>query len=375
MIEKKRIAIDGRFLMNPPAGIANYLINALKELSCQRPEWDFYILTNRDLHQECLARLSGKANIHHIKKPFTNIGILWYSTRLYYILKDLKPNYFWAPASILPPSVPKGIKTILTIHDLVAKDFRHTMSKINRAYHDLYFDHSITSADLIWCVSRYTRDEIERRYPERKCSDIFVGSGVDRSIFRRVQLTDEERQVLLRRVGVGEKFILYVGTIEPRKNVEFLLSLMPALASDGFWLLIVGAKGWGRSGIKDILNSPRYPRERVVCSGFLDSEELIKVYNSASIFVSTSLNEGFGLPQLEAMNCACPVVCSHNSAMIEIVHGAGRTVEGWNPDEWIAAIKDVVANREYYSDMGVKKAEDFDWKAIALEFYEKIRGL
>ena len=368
--QKRSIAIDGRVLMNPPAGIANYLINALGELSKQKPEWDFYILTNRDIHPECLDRLPDSDNIFHLKMPFTKIGILWYSTRLFYILKELRPDYFWAPANSLPPSVPEGIKTILTIHDLVAKDFRHTMSTLNRIYNDLYFDHSIRNADIIWSVSRYTKGEIENRYPERKCRDIFVGSGVNRTIFRKIDISHEDRRQTLSKIGVGEKFLLYVGTIEPRKNVDFLLSLMPILAKEGFWLLIVGSKGWGKSGISKIINSHGYPKEKVVFSGFLDTEDLVRIYNCATVFVSTSLNEGFGLPQLEAMNCGCPVVSSHNSAMIEIVHGAGQTVEGWDVADWCAAIRDVADNRERYIQRGFDKIAQFDWQKITSDLIE-----
>lgn len=373
--KKKLVAIDGRVFMSAPTGIANYLINALSEMSRQLPEWDFLILTNRDINTECLDRLPNAENILHLKKPFTNIGIVWYSTKLFYILQDLKPDYFWAPANSLPPSVPAGIKTILTIHDLVAKDFRHTMSTFNRIYNDRYFDKSIKNADIIWAVSRYTRDEIEQRYPARRCKDIFVGSGVDRNIFKPIEISDHERQELLKRVGVGDKFLLYVGTVEPRKNVVFLLSLMPILARAGYCLLIVGAKGWGKHGINEILDSPSFPRERIVLSGFLETGDLVKIYNCASVFVSTSLNEGFGLPQLEAMNCGCPVVCSHNSAMIEIVNDAGRTVKGWNADDWCSTILDVANSKEEYIRRGFEKAALFDWRELVTNFIKRVEPI
>ena len=369
---KKVIAIDGRVLMSAPAGIANYLINAINELSRQLPAWSFIILTNRDINPECFKLLAEADNIRHIKKRFTNIGILWYTIKLYHILKVLKPDYFWAPANSLPPFVPKGIKTMLTVHDLVSKDFRQTMTMVNRIYNDRHFNKSIANADIIWAVSNFTKVELEKRYPKRKCEDIFVGSAVDRSVFRPAKIFDVERKELLDRMGVGEKFLLYAGTVEPRKNIAFLLSLMPVLVREGYWLLIVGSKGWGKTNFSQILNSAGYPRDRVVFAGFLESDKLIKLYNCATVFISTSLNEGFSLPHLEAMNCGCPVVSPHNSAMIELVQGAGLTVKGWEVDDWCAAVRDVTTNREKYVKQGFARALRYDWQEIVNKFRERL---
>lgn len=357
-----KIAIDGRVLMNPPTGIANVLINALNELSRQKPAWSFYVLTNRDINKQCLKRINKTENLYTIKRAFTDIGVLWYCTRLYFMLKELSPDYFWAPTGLLPPKVPKGVRTLLTIHDMVAKDYRETMSLVGRLYNILYFAKSICNADILWSNSEYTRKEIELRYDDRKIKDVFVGCGVDRTIFKKIYLDVDEKQSILNKYNLNCKFILFVGTVEPRKNVSFLLSLIPKLSQKGFTCLIVGAKGWGdRKGINKIFESADFPKSKVIFSGFVDTCELIKLYNMASVYVSTSLNEGFGLPQLEAMNCGCPVVSAHNSAMIEVVEGAGRTVEGWNIDEWIETIEEVFENRNEYIRLGYLRAEKYCW--------------
>ena len=363
--------------MKQPAGMANYLINALNELSRQKPEWTFYLLTNGDVCAECSNQLMRNANIIYLNKPFTKIGTVWYATRLFFILKDLKPDFFWAPANILPPMIPQGIKTILTVHDLVAKDYRYTMTGLNRMYNDLFFDRSVVNADIIWCVSEYSKSEISSRYSHRRCTDVFVGSGVDKNVFQTIYIPDDEKRLLLEKYGIGQKYMLCVGSIEPRKNLEYLLSLMPTLATEGYCLIIVGAKGWGKSRIFEIINSEGYPRDSISFLGFMEMKELVKIYNCATLFISASLNEGFGLPQLEAMNCGCPVVCSHNSAMIEMVHGVGMTIEGWNPDNWCSAIREVTANRAKYAAQGIEKSLNYDWHLIVQNFIvqlEKIKS-
>jgi glycosyltransferase involved in cell wall biosynthesis len=249
------------------------------------------------------------------------------------------------------------------------------MSASNRLFSWLLHDYSIRTADLLWAVSRYTSAETAKAFPDRRSRDIFVGSAVDHSLFRPIHLPEVEKQALLRRLSLPEQFLLFVGTLEPRKNLHFLLKLMPALAAHGFTLLIVGAKGWGDTGIRTIAEAPGFPKNKIVFSGYLTTEELVKVYNLASVYVSTALNEGFGLPQLEAMCCGCPVVTAHNSAMIEVVEGAGKTVKTWEETDWIEAILQVHANRSQYVTLGLQRARQYDWPRIAGNLVGQLRRL
>lgn len=178
-------------------------------------------------------------------------------------------------------------------------------------------------------------------------------------------MSEEQRKSILIKYGVSEKFLLFVGTVEPRKNLDFMLELMPGLAQAGFSLLVVGAKGWGRNRIVTTLQRDGFPTDRVIMAGYVPSEDLVKLYNMAAVYVSTSLNEGFGLPQLEEMHCGCPVVSPHNSAMIEVVAGAGRTVEGWVIGTWQNAILEVYDQRDKYRDLGFMRAVYYKWSAHA----------
>ncbi len=139
---------------------------------------------------------------------------------------------------------------------------------------------------------------------------------------------------------------------------------MPELVKHDFSLLIVGAKGWGTDNNFAKLIPENILSEAVRFSGFIPSEELISIYSTADAYVSTALNEGFGLPQLEAMCCGCPVVSPHNSAMIEIVSGAGETIEGWDKQEWINTILKVCDNREFYISRGLQRAMDYEWNNV-----------
>ncbi len=170
-----------------------------------------------------------------------------------------------------------------------------------------------------------------------------------------------EREKLFKKYDITFPFILTVGTLEPRKNLKFLLSLMPLLAQEKFQLIIVGAKGWGNVKLNSEANGLL---EKIKFAGFVPDEDLIKLYNTASVCVSTSLNEGFCVPLLEAMLCGCPVVASHNSGMIEVVEGGGETIKSWSTDIWVEAIEKVACQKEIYAQKGFAKAKLYSWSEV-----------
>ena len=378
------IAIDSRALMNPPAGVGNFLIAAVNYWSTIRPSWQFYLLVNRDIHISCSEKLLKNSNIQIMKKPFCicpNIGLLWFICKLFFVLKKIKPDFFWAPSGILPPMIPSSVKILLTVHDLVPVKYRHTMMKADKYYYRLYFKKSICRADILWAVSYYTREQIKKMYPSRKSKTILVGQCFEKKRFHPVSVAPETRNSIQQQYGLNEKFLLYVGTIEPRKNLRFLISLMPELVKHGFSLLIVGAKGWGKAGIHDKLQSDKKVNDRIAFSGFITDSELITIYNHACLLAIPSINEGFGLPALEAMLCRCPVVAADHSGLHEVVKDGGMLIRGWDKKKWIQGIMEVSQNREKYIQKGMLKSLYYDpaetiqtvSKAVELEKYRCVQ--
>ena len=346
-------------------GVPNFLLSVINTLSIERKDWTIYLLSNEDFNHEVKARLIHPDNVISMVSspwPFNRIAILWYVLKLPFLIRILQPDIFYSPIPNLPPWLPKKVRTFITIHDMVYKHLPKTMSATNWWINFFLHDRSIRQADLLWAVSEYTKREINFFFPSRRSDSILVGSSVDKSVFHPTIVPKEKKEQLLARYDLQEKFILFVGTQEPRKNISFLISLAPALVQHGYSLLIVGTQGWG--------NEPLQPENSVGesahirFSGFIPNEELAQLYRLAAVYVSTALNEGFGLPQLEAMCCGCPVVSPHNSAMIEVVEGAGETVQGWNVEEWIAVILQVATNREYYASRGFERAKIYNWESV-----------
>jgi glycosyltransferase involved in cell wall biosynthesis len=354
-----RIAVDARSLTTRPAGVAHYLMAALNVWSEQRPEVDFLLLAHKPLHPQAAQAMRRAPNVRFEACPaalMPSNGLWWLLHAFARRAKRLGATHLWGAGGVLPPAGTRGLATLLTVHDLVFRSLPWTMSVRARIGYGLFAGRSIRRADLIWAVSAYTAREIERHYPRRRSCRIVVGSGLNP--MRAQEATSAEHVAdVAARYGVGPRTLLFVGTLEPRKNLAFLLSLMPLLARSGCTLLVVGASGWGRSGLATVVETPGFPREAVRFCDYVPDEDLQALYRCVAFYVSASLMEGFGLPHLEAMAAGCPVIAAANSAVIEVVADGGCLVAGWDPGAWVERIEDAFGRRDALQAAARRNAE------------------
>ena len=359
------ILVDARALVARPAGIAAVIVQSIKFITRYRPDVKFRLLAPAPLHPSVNEMLVANSNVIVEVCPVPGMTklppLVWSNIRIPKAVRKYNPDLFWSPMASLPVFWPSKVKRLITVYDVVHIEFKDTMTWRARIGHMLTSKPAIRKAEYIWTISEYTKKAVEKYYPVRKCKDIFVGCSVDTDIYKKKDNVDTN--AVLREHGLKGRFILFVGSLEPRKNLPFLLSLMTKKKKKGLQLLVVGGKGWKNTSISEIINSPGFPSEAVVFAKFVTNEQLADLYKIAECFVSTSLNEGFGLPQLEALKCGCPVVTSHNSAMIEVVEGIGKTVEGWNRDNWIKIIVDEVEGRKAFF-VDEKKMKKYEWAHI-----------
>lgn len=365
---RKIIAVDALKLSQPLDGVGNFLFNALTALA-KNQSYIFLLFTPRPLLDNVAYRLSKYPNvrIEKIKNPvLSQNGLAWMMFWLPKLLFKFKPDFFWAPALLYPWLIPSRTKVIATVHDLVYIDYPETMGWKNHLVNWIYFKRSLTNADYLWSVSEYTKRRICSYSPSISPERIFVGSSIS---FEKFQDSGQIDAHAIRRLelsyNIKKPFLLFVGTIEPRKNLKFLLELLPLMPSQ-LNLVIVGSKGWEKSSVlTSIINKPDYPRARVKFTGYVPDKDLVTLYKSASAFVSCSINEGFGLPQLEAIYCGCPVVCPNNSAMSEVVDGCGVLVDGWDKEDWVKAIADVIVGHHNFQQARENKLMQYDWNRIS----------
>lgn len=364
------IAVNGIYLKSSATGIANVLIKTVNVWATwQNVKVIIYINTN--LAPGVAERLDKNIEVRILPFLFAkDNSTLWFLFKFGFIINKTKPELLWSPAPWLPFGLSRKQKTLIDVNDFVSRDFKSTMRPVNRFVFSLIERHSINRTDFLWVISNYTRDKLYEYYPKSVKKPLFVGCGTDDGIKERSICTDEERKMINKKLSIKAPYMLFVGTLEPRKNLKYLLTIYPALFDrTKLDLIVVGARGWGKTDIKEIINNPDFPKTHVFLEGYVTDDQLAKLYSGAQFFISTSLNEGFGLPQVEAMTCGCPVVTSNNSAMTEVSKDAGVLVDGWDEEDWVNAAKYAIEHKSEIIERQNKRAVQYEWQNIMKELY------
>jgi len=260
--------------------------------------------------------------------------------------------------------------SVLTIHDLVFRLFPHYHKPLNYAFLNLAMPLFIRRADHLIAVSHSTRQDLVRLYDVDPDKITVIYEAADPRF--RPQPIEEIRHVQ-RKYSLPERFILSLGTLEPRKNYQRLVEALALLrqkpGAEGWRLVIVGGKGW--------LYGPFFRRleelgleHEVILLGHVPNEDLPALYSAATLFVFPSLYEGFGLPPLEAMACGTPVVCSRASSLPEVGGRAARYVNPTSTEEIAQAIHEVLVDEVLQEEMrerGFEQAKQFSWERAAQE--------
>lgn len=366
------ILVDGRPFTRTSAGISTVLRCVLIAWANLHKGDTLYVVLAKPMHPS-MGGYQFPENVKWIEarsyvfRHLPNSCYLLFMTP--FLIRKYHIDVYYSSIPVLPYCIPKRVKTIIGVNDVVNLEFAETMYLKNKIANTLFFSRAITKASIIWTISKYTKERVEYYYPHRKCKNIFVGCAVDRNLFKEMNISDEESYEIRNKFGIKNRFILFVGSLEPRKNLPFLLEIIPEINKrTSIQLVVVGAKGWKNSAIKDVIESGYFPLESTIFCGYVSNEDLVKLYNLAECFVSTSLNEGFGLPQLEAFICGCPVVTSANSAMIEVTKdkSGGLLVEGYNHQRWIDEICSFINSSPIVNQ---DEFDEYDWNVIVNKLF------
>lgn len=377
-VESMKIAVDARCLSMQPTGVGHFLLAAVNVWSQIAQETEFLLLSHKSIHPQAKALLRDAENIKYIECPtrfFSDNGLLWYVFNFCRVAKKYGAGYLWGVAGMLPPLIKKDVKSLLTMHDLVYRTHPETMSLRARIAYSLLSGSAIRQADTIWAVSHFTSSQIEQYYPHRRGKmPVICGSGLNPLRSSRQPLSSYVQEIAAK-YGVNDRTLLFVGTLEPRKNLAFLLSLMPKLATFGVRLIVAGCNGWGKSNIAEVVAAPGFPVDAVCFCKYLPDEELQALYRSVAFFISTALMEGFGLPHLEAMAVGCPVIAANNSAVAEVVRDGGRLISGWDPDSWVEGIMNALTERKDIASGALDNAREHDMGFVCAQVQQRMMSL
>jgi len=269
-------------------------------------------------------------------------------------------DVFHSPDFTLPP-VGRRTRTVVTIHDLsfvrLPQCFEPSLAK----YLNEHVPRAIGRADWVLADSENTRqDAIELlRAPADRTTVIYPG------VEPRFCPIDSaaELQRVRSKYGLPPRFVLSVGTVQPRKNYGQLIKAFAQAELAEVELVVFGRKGWL---YKDILTeaSRLGIQHKVHFAGFIDDQDLPLAYNLADCFAFPSLYEGFGIPPLEAMACGTPVICADNSSLPEVVGDAGLLVDAQDTAAWANALDKATHDQELRQTMrarGLQRAQRFNW--------------
>jgi glycosyltransferase involved in cell wall biosynthesis len=267
----------------------------------------------------------------------------------------------------------REIKKVLTIHDLTPILFpeMHTRETNLTWKSSLKFIKNRTN--IVICDSVSTKNDCMKllKIPEKRLKVIPLSADEQ---YKPIKNKEHIRDELKREYNIDYPFILFVGTLEKRKNVPILLKSFYKLKKSklNHKLVIVGGKGWKYTRIFDLIEGLNLEND-VIFTDYVSDEYLVKLYNAADLFVYPSLYEGFGLPPLEAMACGCPVITSNTSSLPEVVGDAGVMVDPNDIDSLTESMIKILTDNEYREEMGRKsleRAHMFSWKKTAEETWD-----
>ena len=221
----------------------------------------------------------------------------------------------------------------------------------------------LKSADKIIAVSNSTKKDLVEVYgiPENKVSVIYSGVNVGRGT--------RDEGLIKEKYSLPHKFILYLGTLEPRKNVEGIISAFEQITDSGYSLVIGGGKGWlYRKIYKKASRSSA--KDKIKFIDYVDPADRSALYQLADLFIWPSFYEGFGFPPLEAMSVGCPVITSTNSSLPEVVGDAAILVDPYNVKEITSAMNQILIDdqlRQNLINKSYQQVKKFDWQNTAKE--------
>ena len=358
---KKKLLIDSISLLSPLTGIGRYTYEVAKHIKNNYELSFFY-----GYYSNKLIEPSVKSHAKNLKYIVVKNKYLKKIVRkvLFFYSKIFKPSYelYWQP-NFIPNVDVDAKKTVTTIHDfsfILHPEF-HPEERIE--YLEKYFFKNIVKSDMIITGSFFSKQEILDRvdFKDEKIKVIY--HGLDHNVFK---IYDEIKLDF----ELPEKFILSVGSIEPRKNLLGLLkayNLLDEKTKDEYKLVLVGFKGWQN---QEFMKQIERDKENINYLGFISDDELAKVYNRADCFVFPSFYEGFGLPLLESMACGTPVISSSTTSMPEVGKDAVIYCNPNEIDDIKNKIKLVLNNKTLQADMvkkGLQRAKEFSWKKSAQE--------
>jgi glycosyltransferase involved in cell wall biosynthesis len=366
------IAVNTRFLLGELEGYGYFIHELFRGLVKRHPEHQFYFLFDRPFNDEFIFSSNVRPVVVSPPARHPLLWKYWYDVKIAVVLKKIKADVFVSPDGYC--SLTTKVPQCLVVHDLGFLHQTDAYKKSHVRFLKRKTPKFLRKAKSIVTVSQFSKDDIVKHYKTKPEKIDVVYNGV-KEIFRPVSL--DVKNVIKEKFTEGNEYFIYVGAIQPRKNLVNLLkafSIFKKRLQSNMKLLIAGRLAWKNEEFLQLIKTYKY-RSDVVLTGYLPEKELANVLGSAYALVYPSLFEGFGVPVVEAMKCEVPVLTSEKTSMEE---AAGDAALYFNPnnhqdiaDKMMLIYKDENLRKQLIEKSKTNAAK-YDWEKSAELFWESI---
>jgi glycosyltransferase involved in cell wall biosynthesis len=373
-----RIGFDLRPFLRQETGVGVYFRNLLRELAALDRDNEYFLFSSswKDRFSPAKLPAFAKMRFRDVRLPVRVLNFLWYR------LGWPKLDFFFQASldlthSPVPLFLPAGGKKVITVCDLFFLEHPELADKEARRTFVRSVGRAVERADAVITISEYSRSVILDRLSADKDKVRAIPLGLDPVFFEEPPA--EELAATRRSLDLPERFLLFVGAFEPRKNLTGLVEAMRIIhgRSEKIPLVIAGRRG---GDYESVLGGIRRAglEEKIRAIGYIPDSELRRLYRLAAVFIFPSLAEGFGLPILEAMASGLPVAASRTSAMPEVAGEAAVYFDPSRPEDMAAAVIRLLEDeglRRKLADQGKARARAFSWTVTARRTLDLYRSL
>ena len=364
---KLKIAVNTRLLLpDKMEGIGYFAYETLLRITRAHPDVEFHFLFDRPYDSSFIFSDNVKPVVLFPPARHPFLWYWWFEWSVAGYLKKNKFDLFLSPDGYC--SLSSDTPTLAIQHDIAFEHYPDMVPKLHSIYYKYYVPKFMAYATRIATVSEYSKSDIVRQYAVA-ADKIDVVYNAAKDIFQPV--SQQQKLQLAEEYTNGKPYLIYVGSIHPRKNLSNMLlafdAFRKATPEADLKFLVVGAFGWQNSDLKEIINSMQY-KDEIVFLGRQPLDQLAKLIAGAYALLYLSLFEGFGVPPIEAMQCGVPVITSDTSSIPEICGDAAILVDPLKVDAITQAISLLWTNPAIYDDLvkkGVQQARKYSWDDCA----------
>jgi glycosyltransferase involved in cell wall biosynthesis len=380
-MKTKKILLEGTPIFRNRTGVGQYVFNLYKDLFSLDSVNNYTIYGYLFLGKAFKSPFKKIPNnikfklIRYIPSKIVNLLSRRVSPLPVDLLTATKPDLILFTNFVRGPVYSRA-RTITIIYDLSFITFNKFSNSKNAQLLIKQVPKSINNSDKIITISQSSKNEIIKKYNVDAKKIEIISPAVDHEEY--YPKNTKEISIIKNKYNIKGEYILYTGTLEPRKNIVGILESYSMLLDEfknEYSLVLAGGKGWLDDEIENKLNELK--DLNIVRTGYVEDDDLPALYSGATLFIYPSFYEGFGMPPLEAMACGTPVITSNNSSLPEVVGNAGIMVDAKDTRSLTKNIEKVLKSKKLQSEMskkGLKQAKNFSWEKSAKKLLELIES-